>query len=411
MTFETKKFVFLQGPHGPFFGQLAKLLEETGAHVHRIGFNAGDQRFWPNALGFDAFQDAPEDWRSHFEMFVNENQITDLVLYGDTRAIHAEAITIAKQKNIVVHCFEEGYLRPYWVTYERGGVNGHSELMTIDLNEVVKRRSKRHVDLQAVPAQWGSLWHHNWYGFAYHFALAIGMRKFPNYRPHRNISIWAEVKLNAIRLLSALPRSVSRDYFTRKFLRSGAPFYVAMLQLEHDASLKFHSDVKSQKEFIDELVESFAKSAPRHYRLVFKLHPLDDGRAPLRKWVSDAARKHAIEKRVLTFSGGKLGALMNRAKAAIAINSTSVQQAMWRGIPVKLNGKSVFGKPEFTSAQSTDDFFTSPDHPNKELFLEYRSYLLETSQLGGGFYTQNGRAEVLRNVVDMIVAKKHPYEE
>jgi len=29
--------------------------------------------------------------------------------------------------------FEEGYLRPHWVTYERGGANGHSRLMQMTL--------------------------------------------------------------------------------------------------------------------------------------------------------------------------------------------------------------------------------------------------------------------------------------
>ena len=33
----------------------------------------------------------------------------------------------------MLHVFEEGYLRPYWITYERGGSNGNSALMGIAL--------------------------------------------------------------------------------------------------------------------------------------------------------------------------------------------------------------------------------------------------------------------------------------
>ncbi len=410
MTKPKKSFVFLQGPHGPFFAQLAKMLTETHADVLRVCFNAGDERFWPKSLPSVQFKLDVVEWSAYFQTLVKEHSVTDLVLYGDTRAIHAEAIAIAKKKNITIHVFEEGYLRPYWVTYERDGVNGNSALMNMSMDDVIKRRAKRQVDLQATPAQWGSLWHHNWYGFAYHFALATGARKYPNYKPHRNISIWEEVKLNAIRLLMMPYHIVQRDITTRKFIKSGSPFFVAMLQLEHDASLKYHSDYQSQEQFINELIENFVFHAPSHYRLVFKMHPLDDQRAPIRQWINDACKTFDAENRVYCIHGGKLGAFMNRAKAAIAINSTSVQQAMWRGIPVKLFGRSVFGKLDFTSDQSLQEFFKTPDAPDKERFLEYRSYLLETSQIGGGYYTQTGRAEVLRNAVDMVLAKTHPYE-
>jgi hypothetical protein len=41
-----RKFLFLQGPHGPFFSELAQQLTAAGAICHRIGFNRGDQAFW-----------------------------------------------------------------------------------------------------------------------------------------------------------------------------------------------------------------------------------------------------------------------------------------------------------------------------------------------------------------------------
>jgi len=36
----------------------------------------------------------------------------------------------------MVHVFEEGYMRPYWVTYERGGSNGHSRLMDMSIADM-----------------------------------------------------------------------------------------------------------------------------------------------------------------------------------------------------------------------------------------------------------------------------------
>ena len=43
---------------------------------------------------------------------IAEKSITDIVLYGDTRPIHAEAIKLAKALDLRVHVFEKGYLRP-----------------------------------------------------------------------------------------------------------------------------------------------------------------------------------------------------------------------------------------------------------------------------------------------------------
>ena len=38
-------FMFLQGPHGPFFSPLGKMLTNAGAEIWRVGFNAGDRVF------------------------------------------------------------------------------------------------------------------------------------------------------------------------------------------------------------------------------------------------------------------------------------------------------------------------------------------------------------------------------
>ena len=41
---ENRTFLFLQGPHGPFFQRLGKMLRAAGADVWRVGFNAFEVR-------------------------------------------------------------------------------------------------------------------------------------------------------------------------------------------------------------------------------------------------------------------------------------------------------------------------------------------------------------------------------
>ena len=106
-------FLFLQGPHGPFFAGLAKMLRVAGADVWRVGFNAGDQAFWRARRRFIPYRDSPENWVAFFCNLLEEKHVTDLVLYGDTRPIHAEAVAEAHRRGLTIHVFEEGYLRPY----------------------------------------------------------------------------------------------------------------------------------------------------------------------------------------------------------------------------------------------------------------------------------------------------------
>ena len=107
-----KTFLFLQGPHGPWFARLAAMLRKSGAACWRVGFNRGDRAFWPDAASYIAFRGCPDDWADSFAAILAEKGVTDLVLYGDTRPIHATAVDIARARGLTVHVFEEGYLRP-----------------------------------------------------------------------------------------------------------------------------------------------------------------------------------------------------------------------------------------------------------------------------------------------------------
>ena len=132
-----RMFLFLQGPHGPFFSQLAGALESYGHTTCQIGFNQGDKIFWANKQNFVAFTLPLEAWSGFFQRQIRDKQITDLVIYDDTRPFHKTAIQAAHAKGINVHIFEEGYLRPYWITYERDGSNGNSKLISLAQSAVI----------------------------------------------------------------------------------------------------------------------------------------------------------------------------------------------------------------------------------------------------------------------------------
>ncbi len=409
-TVPARVFLFLQGPHGPFFQRLGAMLRRAGAEVWRVGFNAGDRAFWSPAASYLPFNGAPEDWPARLEALLAEKRVTDLVLYGDTRRIHAEAVAIARARGLTVHVFEEGYMRPYWVSYERGGSNGHSRLMDMDIEEMRDALAQSDMEAPLPPGHWGDMRQHIFYGALYHWFVMFRNGAYRNFRPHRDLSVTQEFRLYLKRLLLMPLHRVERLAETLRIRRGGFPYHLVLMQLEHDASFRQHSPFASMTEFIELVMQGFAEGAPGHHHLVFKAHPLEDGRAPVRHTIREAARRLNIADRVHFVRGGKLAQLLNDARSAVTVNSTAGQQVLWRGIPLKVYGEAVYAKPELVSAQPLPEFFAQPARPDTRAYRDYRRYLLETSQVPGGFYSSRGRRQLLRLVVDMMLSADDPYD-
>ncbi len=409
-TGQTRSFLFLQGPHGPFFHRLGRMLRKTGANVWRVGFNAGDRAFWFDSATYLPFTGTAGDWPAHFAGILSDKGVTDLVLYGDTRPVHAQAVTLAEARGITVHVFEEGYMRPYWVTYERGGANGHSRLMQMSVPQMQEALKLSDMEAPLPPAHWGDMRHHIFYGALYHWFVMFRNGDYRNFRPHRSVRVTTEFRLYVKRLLLMPLSALDRIIATARIRFGGFPYHLALLQLEHDSSFQMHSPFTTLPEFLELVIDGFARGAPGHHHLVFKAHPLEDGRVNVRRTIQQYATRAGVRDRVHYVRGGKLAQLLNDARTAVTVNSTAGQQVLWRGIPLRVFGDAVYAKPEFVSVQPLAEFFGSASRPDNRAYKDYRRYLLETSQLPGGFYSARGRRQLLRQVVDMMLAPDDPYD-
>lgn len=407
---DTRAFLFLQGPHGPFFNRLGKMLRAAGAEVWRVGFNAGDRAFWFHPATYIPFRGKRAEWENTFTALIAEKSITDIVVYGDTREIHATAIAKAREMGLTVHVFEEGYMRPYWVTYERGGANGHSRLMDMSVDKMRTVLAQTDMDTPVPPARWGDMRQHVFYGALYHWFVMFRNGDYRNFRAHRALPVTKEFQLYVKRLLLMPIQAIERRTATWRISNGGFPYHLALLQLEHDSSFQMHSPFATMTDFLEVVIKGFAAGAPRHHHLVFKAHPLEDGRVPLRRDIKRIAREHGVTARVHYVRGGKLAQLLNDARSAVTVNSTAAQQVLWRGIPLKVFGDAVYDKPEFVSTQPLPDFFAQSTRPDRRAYQDYRQYLLETSQVTGGFYSSRGRRQLMRLVVDMMLSADDPYD-
>ena len=121
-----RSFLFLQGPHGSFFRELGRELSSKGADVTRVNLCGGDVWDWP--FGALCYHGRTSDWSEWIARLMERREVTDLLVYGDWRPHHREAVHIARLCGIRVWAFDEGYIRPDWITMEEGGVNGNSHL-------------------------------------------------------------------------------------------------------------------------------------------------------------------------------------------------------------------------------------------------------------------------------------------
>jgi capsular polysaccharide export protein len=409
-THASRVFLCLQGPHGPFFHQLAKMLRCAGATVWRVGFNAGDRAFWFDKNSYIPYQGTPDDWPDTFAELIASKGVTDVVLYGDTRPIHARAVDIAKAAGLTVHVFEEGYLRPFWVTYEREGANGHSRLMELSVNDMRDALAQSDMDTHLPPARWGDMRQHVFYGALYHWFVMFRNGDYRNFRRHRELPVAREFSLYFNRLMLTPIQILERGIATFRIRNGGFPYHVALLQLEHDSSFQEHSPFSRMTEFLQATIDGFAKGAPGHHHLVIKAHPLENGRVPLKREIQRISREAGVEDRIHFVRGGKLARLLNEARSAVTVNSTAGQQVLWRGIPLKVFGAAVYDKPEFVSDQPVAEFFAAAKRPDLPAYRDYRRFLLETSQLPGGFYSAGGRRQLMRHVVDMMLSHEDPYQ-
>lgn len=401
-------FLFLQGPHGPFFDRLARQLRLAGVKTCRMGFNSADRALWFGP-GYVGFRDAPEALPDALRQVIAKHAVTDIVCYGANRPVHETALAAASDAGLTPHVFEEGYLRPYWVTYERGGANAASPATRFTLDEMSDALAAGAPPLYEAPDRWGDMRAHMFWGAVYHARLLAGNAEYPGFKPHRSPDYWSEFRLHLAKLLSAPGRSVLRGASTLRVRHGGFPYHLVLLQLAHDANFLNHGPFPDQASFLDTVFRGFATGAPRHHHLVLKAHPLEDGREPLRPLIRRLTREYDLSGRVHFLTGGKLARLLDTARSALTVNSTAAEQALWRALPLRAFGNAVYNRPEFVSRQPVDAFFADPKAPDHAAYLIYRAFLLATSQVPGGFYGALSRRKLLRQMPDLMLAGSDPY--
>ena len=397
-----KKFLFLQGCTSNFFHLLAGELRARGHHTSRINFNMGDRLFGHSHDLTWNYPGTAEDFHAALMDWVQQHGITDMVMLGDTRPMHNTACQVARQLNLTTHIFEEGYLRPYWLTLERGGINGYSPLpKDPDWYRQVAAAlpEPEHTPIQANSVPLLAAWE-----LAYHVPNLLNPLFFPGYRTHRPVISGLEFWGWATRF-ARMPWYRRRDQADiSRLLHSGQPFYLFPLQLDGDSQIVHHTRFASIAGAIDMVLQSFAAHAPADARLVIKNHPLDTGLNRYQRHIRQLARQLNIAQRVLYLESGNLEVLSQQAQGMVTINSTVGLSALACGLPLMALGKAIYDLPGLTWQGDLDTFWQRPTRPDTGLFACFRKVVMHTTQINGGFYSRAGRVLAVRHAAQALEA-------
>jgi capsular polysaccharide export protein len=382
-AFRGKRVLLLQGPVGPFFLRLARDLTRSGAQVFKVNFNGGDWLFSPE----DAFnyRGTMEGWPAYFEKLVDRLSIDVVMLFGDCRQVHRAAHEIASRRGMEIGVFEEGYVRPDFVTLERFGVNGHS---LIPRNPIFYLNSMTPPAVEHAAPVGNTFRHMVMWAILYYLAASFLKPWFRQYRHHRPLT-WLEgapwIRAAWRKAYYSLRELGLEDRFTGALSKR---FFLVPLQVHNDAQVHVHSPFDSVAHFIADVIESFARNAPRTMALVIKHHPADRGYYDYTRLIGELAAKHGLQGRCYYIHDQHLPTLLKHARGVVVINSTVGLQALFHGTPVKACGKAVYDMEGLTFRDSLAHFWNAAQTalPNRELYRRFRHYLIRFTQLNGSFY-------------------------
>lgn len=378
---------------GPFFRKLVTKLRKQGSKAYKINFNGGDE-WYSRGIESIAFTGRESDWPEFLRQFIASNSINSICVYGDCRRYHKAAKQVADEIGIGFYAFEEGYIRPNHLTFERNGVNGYSEIAIDGLSDWQDK------EIEAENVMGGTLPNRVRYCILYYHFTYYKRSKYPHYKHHRSLSRYFEV--------TRWTRALTRHYWYRLtefsvqrnlIKQFSKHYFLVPLQVYNDAQIKFHSPYSNMEEFIAELMTSFSANASPEDILVFKHHPMDRGHSHYGDFIAQLSAKLELEGRIQYCHDQHLPTLLDHAKGVVTINSTTALSAFYHKASVKVMGDAFYDIEGLCSQQILAEFWQQPEVIDFQLFLRLRNFLAHHGQVNGSYYRKHAQS------VDAVIAE------
>ncbi|MGM0585143.1 MAG: capsule biosynthesis protein [Pseudomonadota bacterium] len=395
-----RRVLFLQGPPTGFWRELAGAFEAAGHETRRVNLSTADWLAWRRP-GAANYRGRLGGWRRWIGRFLEREGVTDVLYYADRLPYHVIAGEEAEARGIPAFAVEFGYLRPDWLTLERRGMGAFSRFPA---DPQAVRRIARQVP---PPPRGGPRYPHSFAQEAccevlFNLANALFCWPYPFFEMDKRHHPLLDYPSWIPRLLASRRRAREAEAVVRDCAGGAWPYHLVALQLEQDYQIRDNAPYGSLSEAIGEVVASFARHAPEGQRLIFKMHPLDNGLEGWPRVVARAAARHGVAERVACIDGGDLETLMRHAQGVITVNSTVGLHAVQAGAPAIALGAAVYDMPGLTHQGPLSRFWSAPERPDAALVADLVRALAATIQVKGSFYNRQGRRRAAEEIVARV---------
>ncbi len=410
-----KRPLLLQGPIGGFFRHLIREFKEAGAVPFKINFNGGDE-YYTRGITENVFSylEPMMGFGSYVKEFLSKNRIDGIILFGDCRPLHKVAIEVAKANNVAVFVFEEGYIRPNFITLEVDGVNANSPLMG-NIEEELKefKVSKAYNDEEFQHTKDIQVEHFHSMAdmtiraMKYWFHMEIKKERFKYYEHHKDGDIFRSMYY------------WGKSYFKKKFYKNKESwieeyvqkelhkkYFLVALQVYNDSQIKDHSKFRNNKRFIYDIMKSFAKNGNTEDFLIIKQHPLDVPYHNYSKFIKHLIKSFKLENRVLYVHDLHLPTLIKHSKGLITINSTTGLSSLYHKIPVITMGRALYNIKGLCFQYGLEKFWTAKLSVNYNTFKKFRNLLITKTQIVGTFYNDKHYPEIINPEQKKLIANR-----
>lgn len=384
-----------------FFRSVGEVLERKGQRVSRINLSFGDWLYWhgENAVNFRGRR---KEWPDFLNNYIVNYGVTDLVLLGEQRKYHKEAVALAGNLGVRVMATDFGYFRPDWITLEPNGMGGNSTMPKNPEDIIFLAQDIPPIDFARKYQDSG------WRMSIGDLVASLGDVLLSVFFPRYEASV---ERSHPFVYFPAMGRSLLFAKFRTKKVakilcdlkKNNSPYFVFPLQLDHDFQIRAYSHYPGMQAAIDEVLASFACHAPKNFDLWIKVHPWDPGLTNWKAHIHQTAHRWDIQDRVHFLEGGDLDGMMANAAGVVTVNSTSGLKALQLGRPVQVLGQAVFDVRGLTHSGGLNAFWTEGVAPDPQLLDAFVKLLAHRTQIRGVFFHPEGRRVAVEQFVDRLL--------
>ena len=388
MSLVGKNILLLQGPIGPFFAYFAEALDRAGANSFKINFNKGDALF-SFAAHMTDYQGNPAEWRDFLSRYMRQHNVDAVIVYGDQRFYHRAAREIADQHDIRYFAFEEGYVRPGYVTFEEFGNNANSRF-PMWFNEQHSSGKLREANIPSLLDPGYTFGGQIWNAIAYYVVKDWKFWGFKHVKHHRPGNWFTEMNAWILSWFRKMKTTRLEEGFIAKLAkekqRTKMPIYFVPLQVAVDSQILYHSRFKGMHDFMSEVFRSFSNCAAKDAILVMKHHPMDRGYNHYGIGIKKLARENGIEDRVHYVFDADLADLFKITDACVTVNSTVGLIALKANVPTLALGKAMFADAGLSSDMRLDDFWQNYGEVDQGKLTGFDTHIIAETLIPGSFY-------------------------